>query len=261
MTIFTPQGKKVIVPCAKCLACLSNLRNDWAFRLYQEYKHSKGSAYFVTLTYDRKNLNRVNYELSKRDVQLYLKRLRKDFDSGEIRYFAVGEYGSKTARPHYHLLLFGGNEETIRKAWKSGIVHIGSVTESSIMYCLKYIVQPDLRISGKQKPFRLMSRAYGLGGKYLTDEIVQWHRDGAKNYAFIDDKLTRLPRYFKSKIWYGDISNLSDQWKWIAIKKHRLMLRQFIRKYGPRNANKILKERRNAFLSQIKSKVAFTQTI
>lgn len=261
MTIFTPQGKKVIVPCAKCLACLSNLRNDWAFRLYQEYKHSRGSAYFVTLTYDRKNLNLAGYELQKRDLQLFFKRLRKRSKKTGIRYFAVGEYGSKTLRPHYHILLFNSNEKDIREAWQKGIVHIGSTTEASIMYTLKYMVQPDIRINGKQKPFRLMSRAYGIGGKYLTDEIVQWHRDGAKNYAFIDDKLCRLPRYFRTKIWYGDISYLSDKWKWIAVKRHRLMLREFVRKYGSRNANKILKERRNAFLSQIKSKVAFTQTL
>ena len=44
--------------------------------------------------------------LKKSDFQKFIKRLRKDYD---IKYFACGEYGDKTLRPHFHAILFGVN--------------------------------------------------------------------------------------------------------------------------------------------------------
>ena len=90
-----------VVPCGKCIACLHNKRSDWQFRLRQEHKASKSSM-FVTLTYRRKFLPEGG-SLSKRDLQLFLKRLRKKDESVKIRYYAVGEYGSQRKRAHYHL--------------------------------------------------------------------------------------------------------------------------------------------------------------
>lgn len=64
--------------------------------------------------YHRKVNYRINYHgcypyLCKRDVQLFLKRLRKYLDKYEgqkIRYFVTGEYGPESFRPHFHILLF-----------------------------------------------------------------------------------------------------------------------------------------------------------
>lgn len=63
----------------------------------------------------------------KRDVQLFLKRLRKllnRYTNEKIRYYAVSEYGPVHYRPHYHILFFYETEETnryisrcIRIAW------------------------------------------------------------------------------------------------------------------------------------------------
>lgn len=61
-----------------------------------------------------KNLSGIAV-LSKRDVQLFLKRLRKYVYKNtreRLRYFIVGEYGPKTYRPHYHLLLFFSSDKT-----------------------------------------------------------------------------------------------------------------------------------------------------
>jgi len=54
--------------------------------------------------------------LIKRDVQLFVKRLRKDQDArglAKIRYYLVGEYGDQTKRPHYHAAIFGEDFTTI----------------------------------------------------------------------------------------------------------------------------------------------------
>lgn len=64
--------------------------------------------------YHRKVNYRINYHgcypyLRKRDVQLFLKRLRKYLDKYEgqkIRYFVTGEYGPESFRPHFHILLY-----------------------------------------------------------------------------------------------------------------------------------------------------------
>ena len=142
----------VSVPCGKCVPCLVNKRSDWSFRLEQEHRVSK-TAHFVTLTYDAKHL-RTDGSLEKRDLQLYLKRLRKNesvnYGNQRLRYYAVGEYGTHGGRPHYHILLFNATDEnTIRKAWRDskgkpiGIVHVGKVEAASIAYVTKYIIQKD----------------------------------------------------------------------------------------------------------------------
>lgn len=132
-----------------------------------------------------------------------MKRLRKSCPGVTLRYFAVGEYGSKTYRPHYHILLFGEvSDEKVREAWNFGHVHIGQVTQASVMYCLGYIVNGkgwQMRTK-RVAPFSLMSRRPGLGANYLTPEMIDWHRSGRKNYAIIDGCKRHLPRYYKVKI-------------------------------------------------------------
>lgn len=63
---------------------------------------------FVTLTYKDEFLRKTPEGLAtlhKRDIQLFIKRLRRKHGTG-IRYYYCGEYGDKYGRPHYHLCLF-----------------------------------------------------------------------------------------------------------------------------------------------------------
>lgn len=258
--IVYPKNKRTIVPCGKCLACLSNKRNDWAFRLNQEHRASK-SALFVTLTYDWKSMPKDG-SLKKRDLQLFLKRVRKNDETKKIRYYGVGEYGTKNNRPHYHLLLFNSDEKIVRKSWTLGIIHIGNVTLASVAYALKYIVQPTGGKPYIAKPFAVMSRAYGIGANYLSDDMVQWHRSGGKNFTNVNGIKGRLPRYYREKIWYREVdrSRVQHESKWLAIKNDRLELKWFYQNYGS-DAKKMRKEFTAAVLSRISEKVAFTQTL
>lgn len=60
--------------------------------------------------------------LSKRDLQLFTKALNEDarrrFGKG-VRYFACGEYGERTKRPHYHIALFGEDFSDDRYYWRT----------------------------------------------------------------------------------------------------------------------------------------------
>ena len=108
------------VPCGRCLECLKDRVNSWFFRLYNEQKNAK-TALFITLTYDDEHLSYTDNGsmcLNYKDTQLFWKRLRKAQPKGDpkIRYFLVGEYGSKTHRPHYHAILFNTTAQAIEKA-------------------------------------------------------------------------------------------------------------------------------------------------
>lgn len=257
----------VSVPCGKCLACLSNKRSEWAFRLEQEYKYSK-SAHFVTLTYDEKHV-RSNGSLVKKHLQDYLKRLRKKDEQSRIRYYAVGEYGTRGGRPHYHLLLFNTSEANVRSAWvdrggKSiGLTHIGSVNGASVAYVLKYLVQPWVGTDeGQEKPFAVMSRAYGIGARYLSDEMVAWHRADDRNYSMREGMKIRLCRFYKSKIWYNenDKERVSKKSLVKSIQDSEKEKKYYKDHYGLK-WEKYMTEARDAVLGRIKSKVAYTQTL
>lgn len=255
----------VLVPCGKCIPCLTSKRHEWVIRLEEEFKYSK-SAQFITLTYDEKHI-RTDYSLCKKDLQDFMKRLRKRDGTNKIRYYATGEYGSRTGRPHYHILLFNTEPHYAIDAWKDskskpiGNVHVGKVTMSSIAYCTKYIIQPELVTPGKQKPFALMSRAYGIGGKYLNDLTVAWHKEDDRNYIIRDRQKCKLPRFYKSKIWYHekDKEQVSAKAQKFSKETEQKRKAYFVKKYG-HNAEKIRAQFEIAVLQRVKNKVKFTQT-
>lgn len=203
----------MVVPCGVCAFCGATKRSDWALRLHYEGRRHLVKK-FVTLTYADPNLRWKNgvSQLYKRDLQLWFKRIRRA--GYKVRYYAVGEYGSKTYRPHYHVLLFGDvPDDVIRDSWceestsrnagqPTGHVHIGAVTEASVMYCLGYIINGkgwQMRTK-RERPFAIMSRKPGIGASYLCPAMIQWHRSGRKNYAILDGQKRHLPRFYKTKI-------------------------------------------------------------
>lgn len=204
------------VPCGKCPICINKRISSWSFRLMQEYKVST-SGYFITMTYDTEYIpisENGFLELSRRDLQLFFKRLRKLHEKGNvckgksIKYYAVGEYGGKTQRPHYHIILFNAQLELIQPAWNQGSVHYGYVSEASVGYTMKYISKPSkvpmFKDDDRTKEFSLMSK--GLGESYLTKSMVRWHRKDIDNrmYCNIDGgKKISMPRYYKDKV-YND---------------------------------------------------------
>ncbi|QCQ85058.1 replication initiator protein [Blackfly microvirus SF02] len=260
------EEKPISVPCGKCIPCLTNKRTDWSFRLEQEHRYSK-SAHFVTLTYDQKHYP-SDGSLNKRDLQLYLKRLRKRDETTRIRYYAVGEYGSKSGRAHYHILLFNGEEKNIRSAWVDsknnpiGIVHIGAVTPASVAYVTKYMIQKNEWPEGLQRPFATMSRAYGIGGRYLSDEQVQWHRADDRNYICKPGNIKgRLPRFYREKIWYKpkDRERISSAAMKLTLENQQKEIAHYKKKF-PLTWEKQMYDARTAVIQRVKRKISFSQT-
>lgn len=97
-----------LVPCNRCTLCSHRKKQEICARAVCETNSSTSLPLFITLTYNDKYLPSCG--LVKRDLQLFFKRLRKRLDDNNIehnlRYLAVGEYGSKHGRAHYHIILW-----------------------------------------------------------------------------------------------------------------------------------------------------------
>lgn len=99
----------LLVPCRHCILCQQKDENELSQRLQFENDQYSIEPYFVTLTYGNWSLPSDGLP-HKSHIQLYIKRLRnyaKDIYNSEIRFFAQGELGEKTNRPHYHLIVWG----------------------------------------------------------------------------------------------------------------------------------------------------------
>lgn len=215
----------VQIPCGKCLSCKINHANDWATRCVIESKLYKNNS-FITLTYNDEQLPK-NQSVNVRDLQLFFKRLRKKLRETKIRYFACGEYGSKTLRPHYHIglynykpkdnkifkfnkrkdIIYTSNE--IEKIWGKGFATVGELTLESAAYIARYTQKKIyekhdeiLEKLGRKKEFILTSRKPGIGLHVVTD--VEKFEKIKKNFGiFIKQKnkivLKNIPRIIREK--------------------------------------------------------------
>lgn len=104
------------VPCGKCAEC----RSKYIQSLYQRaYVESLSSyVYFITLTYDNNHIPCITLPSGKKvfysdysHISQMFDRFRKNFDR-EYRYLCVNEYGDTNNRPHFHILLFVGKQDT-----------------------------------------------------------------------------------------------------------------------------------------------------
>lgn len=127
-----------------------------------------------------------------------------------MRYYAVGEYGEQFLRPHYHVIVFNLHNvvaNMLDQYWNNaktgqslGFIKYGTVTPASIHYVTKYVIsRHEDKQEGRLRPFAVMSRNPGLGATYLTTH-TKWHKDGLRNFANVNGVKTRLPRYYKDKM-------------------------------------------------------------
>lgn len=209
---FTMKDREGTFPCGKCPACTARRVSHWSFRLRQEAKQSM-TAHFITLTYATEHVPitpRGFMSVSKSDLQNFFKRLRKLYPPGhKLKYYAVAEYGGRTLRPHYHIIMFNSDPANITRAWTLdkvpiGQIHFGEVNEASCGYTLKYIHKAKkipLHANDDRVPeFSLMSKK--LGANYMTKQMIKWHKKGKRMFIQIEDgKKISMPRYYRDKIW------------------------------------------------------------
>lgn len=204
------------VPCRRCIGCRGGRSREWSIRLTHEAQLHRQKC-FVTLTYDRDHVPRDG-SVSKRDLQLFMKRVRKELGDG-IRFFGVGEYGGTTMRPHYHVCLYGtaflgdrtdaGKSHTghrmyasrqLEDLWGMGLCTVQDLTVETASYCAQYsmkkigaraqllVTKADgTQVTVRLKPeFLLMSRNPGIGRGWFE-------RFSGDVYSNLDDSKVVLP--------------------------------------------------------------------
>lgn len=200
------------LPCGGCLGCRKAQARSWALRCYLELeRHDRAS--FTTLTYDDVH---VPVTLSKRHLQLFLKRARKAMP-GALRFFASGEYGELNGRPHYHAILYGTEDgELVDDAWNAGHTKTVRVTPKAIAYVAGYSAKKIgwRELSGEERvdystgeiyrwqpPFIQMSRRPGIGG-----HARQW-ASSWRSFAVYNGVRQPVPR-FLHEAWKAQASPL-----------------------------------------------------
>lgn len=179
--------------------------------------------------------------LSKRDIQLFLKRLRINIyrksnvpnEEASIRYFIAGEYGSTTYRPHYHGIIWTDSEKlcswlvsNLSEAWplcdKSRTDNYVSLVEqnapqyvsaylNSFGYLPLYLQLRDYR------PFHLSSKNPPIGYKEeLPTEVKSAITNGTFELYRRDSKTRQvytvpipsyyLAKYFPKCRYYSELS-------------------------------------------------------
>lgn len=218
-------------PCRKCLGCRLQKSEDWAVRCLMEQCYHEHS-WFLTLTYADEFVPKTfsvdsltgealhpHMTLQKSDLQKFIKRLRK---TQAVRYFAAGEYGSVTFRPHYHLILFGPDfkdrvriqdgsaggtyytSETISALWPFGMHVLGDCSFQSVAYVARYTMKKakaDVRSVWEsfniQPEFQVMSLKPAIGYQYYLDHPDMFKFD--RNYisTFDGSRSYIPPEYFR----------------------------------------------------------------
>lgn len=237
------------IPCGQCAGCRLDYSRQWADRCMLEMK-GHDQSWFVTLTYDDDHLPQNNFiikdtgecgtvsTLVKDDLRQFIKNLRYHYgqrqferefgrpcrkgertskaENVSFRFFACGEYGDRSFRPHYHLIIFGlildssdlvfykkseidysyYNVPWIQDVWKKGYVVVAPATWETCAYTARYVMKKQ-KGSGKAlydlynfaPEFTLMSRKPGIGRKFFddrgaaifdTDYISVGTKDGSK---------------------------------------------------------------------------------
>lgn len=241
---------RIMLPCNQCIGCRVDRSRAWAARCVHESQlHSANS--FITLTYADDHLPE-DHSVSVREWQLFAKRLRKR--TGPFRFFACGEYGDQSLRPHYHALLFGHDfresrelirqkphplwrSEVLDSAWGKGHASIGALTYETASYVARYCMK---KVNGDQaeehyervdaqtgEVFRVqpefvsMSRGGRTGARGIGHEWFQKYRSDVYPHddVVIDGKRHRPPRYYDQQLEEEELRRLKVERRKRAVRR------------------------------------------
>lgn len=209
-----PDGVRAIqIPCGKCVLCRQSRAFEITVRAVAESRCYDFSS-FITLTVDEERLHSVFpfNKLVRRPYQLFLKRLRKKI--GKFRYLLCGEYGSRTGRAHYHLVIFGHrfidgfvdsagrwcSSRVIAECWPYGLFAVDDVNSDRIAYVAGYQLKNDPAADDQDFPqFVVWSRRPGLGFEWFSRYWSDMVRNGF-TFSLNGRDVHLNGRYFLSKL-------------------------------------------------------------
>ncbi|QKI28916.1 VP4 [Kummerowia striata gokushovirus] len=219
----TANTRPLTISCGRCVGCKLIRAGEWALRCIHESRmHEQNS--FLTATYDEEHAPQDD-SLHKSHLQKLFKRLR--FAGYKFRYYACGEYGDLTQRPHYHICLFGHDfredrvlwtdteghklyrSPNLEKIWGNGQILIGELNYATAAYCAKYTMKKKFsdgggyatlnaetgELSYLEQPFAIMSLRPAIGLTWL----LKYHADvyhEKKDFIINNGIKHRPPKYY-----------------------------------------------------------------
>jgi len=193
----------------------------------------------VTLTYADDN-PQFDGDLHPEHVQLWMKRLRKQFSEKTLKFFLAGEYGDKGQRPHYHVLLFGIDFQNevdynptdtrpciteLQQTWSLGFVHVVPFSFAAAAYVARYCLKKQEKLSDycdkttgvvREREFTRMSRRPGIGGNWIAKNHVDTYSD---DKVVSRGVISRPPRYY-DKVYAA--SSERNEAAFLLIKRRRM---------------------------------------
>lgn len=187
------------VPCRKCRACLqSRVSEKMIVSVFAaaEYR-SKGQ--FLTLTYRDDELP---VGLNHSHFAGFMKRLRFYDPTPGVKFHVAGEYGEKSGREHFHVLIYNHKYpiDLVERAWGRGFVYDGTLTPKSIKYVSGYVCKKGYDPgSGKRPPYGRTSCNVPDG--LTPEEILSVCSTGRVQYNGRSFNVPRAWRRRYSELW------------------------------------------------------------
>lgn len=178
---------------------------------------------------------RITPSLNREDVRLYIKRKRIEFKRAgnelDFKYICIGEYGPRTSRPHYHLLVCGMDYSTANLFFKDWSLDFGFVCIKTVSrdyglkngqkvkdgymavsrYVSKYMSKgcfecDCVRFGWVQKCRVMVSVGFGC---QLTDKEYSYYSPAVFSSSFVDVVLSKRNYFSVSGVKYP----LPSSWK------------------------------------------------
>ncbi|AXL15098.1 replication initiator protein [Microviridae sp.] len=181
--IYVPK-QELFAPCGQCMACRINKGRLWSARIIMEWLTTPEYSWFLTLTidpiYEKHVVSEDGAPVATLQKKEFLKWLNNTIEreTPGLRYYAIGEYGETTFRPHYHLAIFPKSADQVEKiqaAWTKGFTSASDLNHERARYLANYTAKKltkdtDERLAPAQEPeFRTSSRRPPLGAAFVDN--------------------------------------------------------------------------------------------
>ena len=209
----------VELPCGHCELCQKARSRDWIIRIEKAFdafkqNHRNTFSYFITWTYSDEFLPLSPTSgmptLDKQTFRHMFNTIKntEEITSQDFQYYAVGEYGDLSARPHYHGIVFTSKPIDWKHYWPYGNIQVGDVQPESIGYVTRYvdkklgsyIKKSDYELLGIEPIFSIMTK--GLGKDFILERIEKYKDNPALLNSIVgqNGQKFNLPKYGKKKL-------------------------------------------------------------
>lgn len=215
------------IPCGWCTSCRVDHRNAWQDRI--DWERLGNSSAFVTFTYDDwhlpfgdmniPTLRRADFNAFIDRLRYRVKRVKLSLSRPDWKFYAVGEYGDKFNRPHYHCIFIGLDFYETRRlfhdVWQCGIIDSLPVLDGCTRYVLKYLdkqqhgslAEEMFDNQGLERPFSTAST--GLGNGLFYSQVSRIQKTG--EYMNLAGKRRPCPQYYKDLFMGNSASHFEKQ--------------------------------------------------